>query len=125
MRTARTTVLMTPEEKAAIEKRAASMGVSSGEYIRLAVDNYERVSPKEEAELAALVTEANIAIPKMAASLDRMSQTLRKTHQEVDRTLLRRASANEQPWRRLRCTKERHAAPRTSGRRPKGCRATL
>jgi hypothetical protein len=87
MRTARTTVLMTPEEKAAIEKRAASMGVSSGEYIRLAVDNYERVSPKEEAELAALVTEANIAIPKMAASLDRMSQTLRKTHQEVDRTL--------------------------------------
>ena len=44
MRTARTTVLMSPEEKAALEKRAASRGVSSGEYIRLAVDNFEKVS---------------------------------------------------------------------------------
>ena len=32
---------MTPEEKALLEQRAANRGVSSGEYIRLAVDNYE------------------------------------------------------------------------------------
>lgn len=84
MKTARTTVLMTPEEKAALEKRAASLGVSSGEYIRLAVDNYERISPEEEAELGALVKEINTAIPKMRASLDRMSKTLRKTLKEND-----------------------------------------
>jgi hypothetical protein len=84
MKTARTTVLMTPEEKAALEKRAASLGVSSGEYIRLAVDNYERISPEEEAELGALVKEVNTAIPKMRASLDRMSKTLRKTLKEND-----------------------------------------
>ena len=84
MKTARTTVLMTPEEKAALEKRAASLGVSSGEYIRLAVDNYERISPEEEAELGALVKEVNMAIPKMRASLDRMSKTLRKTLKEND-----------------------------------------
>jgi hypothetical protein len=87
MRTARTTVLMSPEEKAALEKRAASMGVSSGEYIRLAVDNFEKISPEEEAELAALVEEANKAIPHMAAMLDNMSHTLRETHEEIDRTL--------------------------------------
>ena len=84
MKTARTTVLMTPEEKAALEKRAASLGVSSGEYIRLAVDNYEKISPEEEAELGALVKEINTAIPKMRASLDRMSKTLRKTLKEND-----------------------------------------
>ncbi|HEX6741522.1 MAG TPA: ribbon-helix-helix protein, CopG family [Sphingomicrobium sp.] len=87
MRNARTTVLMTPSEKAALEKRAARLGVSSGEYIRLAVDNYEKHSPGQEAELAALVDEANAAIPKMAKMLDDMSRTLREAHEEVDRTL--------------------------------------
>jgi hypothetical protein len=82
MKTARTTVLMTPEEKASIEKRAASMGVSSGEYIRLAVDNYDKISPAEEAELAELVAEVNSAIPKMKASLDQTSRTLRKLQRE-------------------------------------------
>jgi hypothetical protein len=87
MRTARATVLMTPDEKAAIERRAASMGVSSGEYIRLAVDNFEKISPEQEVELAALVEEANKAIPEMAAMLDKMSNDLRETHEEVDRML--------------------------------------
>jgi mobilization protein NikA len=84
MRTARTTVLMSPEQKAAIEKRAASMGVSSGEYIRLAVDNFEKVSPEQEAELEALVGEVNQAVPKMAAMLDSMSRTLQELHREND-----------------------------------------
>ena len=84
MRTARTTVLMTPEEKAALEKRAANRGVSSGEYIRLAVDNFENVSDEDEAELAALVDEVNRAIPKMKASLDQTSRTLRKLLREND-----------------------------------------
>ena len=87
MRTARTTVLMTPEEKAAIERRAARLGVSSGEYIRLAVDNYERISPEQEAQLAALVEQVNEAVPRMAAMLDDMSRNLRETHSEIDRAL--------------------------------------
>jgi hypothetical protein len=75
---------MTPEEKAALEKRAANRGVSSGEYIRLAVDNFERVSDADEAELAALVEEVNHAVPKMKASLDQTSKTLRKLLREND-----------------------------------------
>jgi hypothetical protein len=84
MKTARTTVLMTPEEKAALEQRAASRGVSSGEYIRLAVDNFDKVSDEQEAELAALVEEVNKAVPKMKASLDQTSKTLRKLLREND-----------------------------------------
>jgi hypothetical protein len=84
MRTARLTVLMKPDEKAALEARAAERGVSSGEYIRLAVDNFDKVSEEEEAELAALVVEANAAIPKMRDSLDRSIATLQKTHEELD-----------------------------------------
>jgi len=82
MRTARTTVLMSPEEKAALEKRAASRGVSSGEYIRLAVDNFEKVSDEQEAELAALAAELNSAVPKMKAALERSSKILRALHRE-------------------------------------------
>ena len=87
MRTARVTVLMRPEEKAEIEARAAFLGMSSGEYIRLAVDNYEKVTPEQEAELEALVAEVNRAVPKMAEAIDSMSRTLRETHEEVDRSL--------------------------------------
>lgn len=82
MRSARTTFLMTPEEKAALDKRAATRGVSSGEYIRLAVDNFEGVSDDQEAELAALAAELNAAVPKMKAALDRSSKVLKKLHRE-------------------------------------------
>ena len=82
MRSARTTVLMTPEEKAALEKRAANRGVSSGEYIRLAVDNFEKVSDAQEAELAAIAAELNAAVPKIKAALERSSKVLRDLHRE-------------------------------------------
>ena len=84
MRTARTTVLLTPAEKAAFEQRAATLGVSSGEYIRLVVDNYERLSEEEEAALAALAAEVNAALPKMHASLDHSIRTLEVLHEEMD-----------------------------------------
>ena len=85
MRTARTTFLMTPEEKAALEKRASSRGVSSGEYIRLAVDNFEKVSDEQEAELAALAAELKGAVPKIKKSLERASKTLQALHRENEK----------------------------------------
>jgi hypothetical protein len=54
MRSARVTFLMKPEEKAALEYKASKRGVSSGEYLRLAVDNFDNLSDKQEAELAEL-----------------------------------------------------------------------
>jgi hypothetical protein len=81
---------MRPEEKSKIEALAASRGISSGEYVRLAVDNYERLSETEEAALTALVAEANAAIPGMRKALDRSIARLDATHRKVD-TLLREA----------------------------------
>lgn len=83
MRTARVTVLMTPEKKAAVEATAAGLGVSAGEYIRLAVDNYQPASDEEQ-QLACLVEELNAAVPKMLASLDRTVARLDATHRHVD-----------------------------------------
>ena len=94
MRNARMTVLMTTDEKAEIESDAERLGVSSGEYIRLAVSNFEKPTAAEEAELAALVFEVNKAIPKMEASLDEISRKLRETHAEVDK-MLRQMGARE------------------------------
>lgn len=82
MRNARTTVLMTPEEKALLEKRASKRGVSSGEYIRLAVENFDKVSDEQEAELAALAAELKTAVPKIKKALEQSSKTLRDLHRE-------------------------------------------
>ena len=87
MHTARLTVLMPPERKAEIERRAAARGISTGELVRRAVEEYDEMSPEEEAELAVLVEQVNAAVPRMNAALERMSETLRKTHEEVDLAL--------------------------------------
>ena len=84
MRSARVTVLMNPEEKKALEAKAAKRGVSSGEYMRLAVDNFTKVSETEEAALAVLATEIKAAVPKMRASLVRMSTQAQELHEELD-----------------------------------------
>ena len=87
MQTERVTFLTTPERKASIAARAAARGVSLGEYIRTKIEDDEELTPEQEAQLAALVDEANKAIPQMATMLDKMTRTLRETHEEVDRML--------------------------------------
>ena len=82
---ARVTVLMTPDKKAQVEADAAKLGVSSGEYIRLAVDNFDGAD--EEALLAVMVDELNAAVPRMIASLDRTIANLEETHVRVDAIL--------------------------------------
>jgi hypothetical protein len=84
MRNARVTFLTTADEKAALEARAASLGVSSGEYIRLAVDNFAGASAEQEAELTALLEQVSASIPRMQASLDRSSARLEELHEEMD-----------------------------------------
>jgi hypothetical protein len=84
MQTERVTFLTSRTGKAALAKRAAAQGVSMGEYVRRRVEDDEDLTPEEEAELAALVAEANAAIPKMQASLDRSIAILDATHEKVD-----------------------------------------
>lgn len=87
MQTERVTYLTSAEQKAALEAFAKARGESVGNVVREATLRYmaqPRDESEEEAELAALVAQVNEAIPKMNASLDQMSETLRKSHSEID-----------------------------------------
>ena len=85
MQTERVTFLTSREHKRALDAFAASRGESVGNVVREATAQYiGQPTPSEEAELAALVAEVNEAIPKMHASIDRMLETLEKSHRETD-----------------------------------------
>jgi hypothetical protein len=90
MQTERVTYLTSAEQKAALEAFAKSRGESVGNVLREATMRYiaqPRDESEEEVELAALVAQVNEALPKMNASIDQMIETMRVTHEEVDRTL--------------------------------------
>jgi Arc/MetJ-type ribon-helix-helix transcriptional regulator len=84
MRNARMTFLLTEQEKTELEAVAGRMGVSSSEYIRLAVDNFEKPTAAEDAELRALATELSAAVPIMQASLNRTNEKMEALHAEMD-----------------------------------------
>ena len=85
MQTERVTFLTSREHKKALDAYASSSGQSVGNVVREATARYiGQPTPDEEAELAALVAQVNEAIPKMHASIDRMIETLDKSHRETD-----------------------------------------
>ena len=85
MRTARMTVLMTPDEKSDLEADAARLGVSGGEYVRLAVGNF--ANAREMRELEFIAEQLSAAVPAMAASLDRSGDTLDRINARLQSTL--------------------------------------
>ncbi len=87
MQTERLTVLMEPKYKAAVAKQAAARGVSTSEHVRNALDSFDANVIEDEAQLAALVEEASLAIPKMRASINSMIETLERSHRETDQFL--------------------------------------
>jgi hypothetical protein len=85
MQTERVTYLTSAEQKAALEAFAKARGESVGNVVREATARFIGApTAEEEAELAALVEQVNAAIPKMKASIDRMVETLDKSHHETD-----------------------------------------
>lgn len=87
MHTERVTVLLNPAHKASVVARAAARGESVGEYVRRRLDDDDDVSAEQEAEMAMLVAEANAAIPKMQASLERMIARLEESNRKNDEFL--------------------------------------
>lgn len=91
MQTERVTFLTSRQHKKALDTYAKRAGRSVGHVLREASQRYiagdDQVGADEEAELAALVEEANKAIPEMAAMLDDMSRTMREAHEEIDQRL--------------------------------------
>jgi hypothetical protein len=60
MKTERMTILVTPEQKAAIMQRAKTLHLSAGEVVRRAVENYRPIS-EEEVVLNALAADLHKA----------------------------------------------------------------
>jgi hypothetical protein len=90
--TARLMVLMSPEERMALDAKARALGVSAGEVVRRAVQSFELGTQEEAAELQALI----------GAFREIHSETLRiadESHRKVGE-MLAGSSRNEPAARR-------------------------
>lgn len=81
MRSARMTVLLTPESKAAIERRARSLGIPTAELARRAIEAYDPDREEEElrrlsAELARVVDATDAQVDAALAQLAVMREKL-------------------------------------------------
>jgi hypothetical protein len=65
----RMVVMMTPEDKRAIERRARSQGVTPSELVRRAARDYDPADPQQEAALALLAMELEFAVAGMRHDL--------------------------------------------------------
>jgi hypothetical protein len=87
-------VLMSSEERTALDAKARALGVSAGEVVRRAIQAFEIGSDEEAAELRALVD-----------AFDELhSETLRiadESHRKVSEVLARPATRTRLPRRRL------------------------
>ena len=83
MKSARMTILLTPEQKAAIHARARTLGISTGEMVRRAVESYGKAAkqpPSEsEAVLNALADELFAAAKQAKSALAAASRDVQTT----------------------------------------------
>jgi hypothetical protein len=72
MKTDRLTLMVSPADKAAINARATSLGISVSELVRKAALGFDPEEAAAKAELEALMPEFERAIDHILATLDRM-----------------------------------------------------
>jgi len=75
MKTRRLTILVTPEERAAVSAKAVALGVTDSEFVRRAVEAYSDVEEREA--LAVLAREVSLAAGKMRADLEEARSAVR------------------------------------------------
>ena len=84
---ARLMVLMSPEERASLDTKARTLGVSAGEVVRRAVQAFELGTEEEAAELRSLIDAFNELHPETLRIAD-------ECHRKVSETLAGPASPN-------------------------------
>jgi hypothetical protein len=77
---ARLMVLMSPEERASLDTKARTLGVSAGEVVRRAVQAFELGTEEEAAELRSLIDAFNELHPETLRIAD-------ECHRKVSETL--------------------------------------
>jgi len=85
MKTDRLTLLISPADKAAINARASSLGISVSELVRNASLAYDPEEATAKVELEALLPEFNAAMDRMIATLDRMLEKGEQHSREMAR----------------------------------------
>ena len=90
MKTARMTILLTPEQKAAIQARAESLGLSTGELLRRAVETYGTNptddAAESEAVLNALADELFAAAKAARAALAAANRDVQATVKQLSQS---------------------------------------
>ena len=97
MKTDRLTLMVSPADKAAINARATSLGISVSELVRQAALGFDPGEAEAKAELEVLMPEFEGAVDRILASLDRML-TKGETH-EAEMARLRSPEYREQVQR--------------------------
>jgi hypothetical protein len=77
--TARLMVLMSPEERAALDVKAQALGVSAGEVVRRAVQAFELGTEAEAAELRELIDVFNQLHPETLRIADECHRKVAET----------------------------------------------
>lgn len=72
-------MLLSPEDRISAGKMAVLLGVSSDELI----DEFERLTPDQEAALEQAINKLNEVLPGMHASLDRIEQGISRCRSSV------------------------------------------
>src|SRR6202035_688078 len=90
---ARLMVLMSPEERASLDTKARTLGVSAGEVVRRAVQAFELGTEEEAAELRALIDVFNELHPETLRIAD-------ECHRKVAETLARPSTRDPTAQRR-------------------------
>ena len=83
---ARLMVLMSPDERASLDTKARTLGVSAGEVVRRAVQAFELGSEEEAAELRGLIDAFNEIHPETLRIAD-------ECHRQIAETPRRTAAA--------------------------------
>jgi hypothetical protein len=76
---ARLMILMSPEERAALDSKARALGVSAGEVVRRAVQAFELGTEEEAAELRSLIGVFNQLHPETLRIADECHRKVAET----------------------------------------------
>jgi hypothetical protein len=87
MQTERVTILASPKEKQWLSEKAASLGMSAAEFTRRAWRSFGEKESGEDPENAALIAEANAAVPKIVASIQRITKRLEEMNRKDEEFL--------------------------------------
>ena len=85
MKTDRLTLLISPADKAAINGRAESLGISVSELVRQAALDYDPEEAGVREEIEALLPEVEAALERIHASFDRIEANSERHRVEMER----------------------------------------